>query len=414
MKNFKFNLFQAFGVELEYMIVDKETLDVKPVADKLFEDVLGFSGNEIEFPLVSWSNELARHVVEIKTTVPESDLVKLSEGFHAHIRTINEKLSPYNAQLLPGAAHPWMDPMRETVLWQHENSEIYESYNRIFDCRGHGWSNLQSTHINLPFANDEEFGRLHAAIRLLLPILPAITASSPLLDGNFTGWMDTRLKYYQTNQLAIPSITGKVVPEALFTKSDYQKNIFDVIARDIAPHDPNQILDPIWLNSRGAIARFDRGAIEIRIIDIQECPNADLAILSLVICTLKWLVAEKKLTWSQQKNWEPEPLFQILNKTAVAGENAVIDDADYLATFGMDHTASVRAGDVWKHIIGEQMINFPGTLEPWIPQLQVIQEQGTLSTRIMDALGDGFSRGDLVRVFRSLGECLQQNKMFVP
>ena len=32
------------------------------------------------------------------------------------------------------------------------------------------------------------------------------------------------------------------------------------------------------MNSRGAIARFDRNAIEIRVIDVQECPKADLAI----------------------------------------------------------------------------------------------------------------------------------------
>ena len=50
---------------------------------------------------------------------------------------------------------------------------MYEAYDRIFDCRGHGWANLQAVHLNLPFSGDEEFGRLHAAIRLVLPIMPA-------------------------------------------------------------------------------------------------------------------------------------------------------------------------------------------------------------------------------------------------
>ena len=36
--------------------------------------------------------------------------------------------------------------------------------------------------LNLPFSSDEEFGRLHAAIRLLLPLLPALAASSPLVE----------------------------------------------------------------------------------------------------------------------------------------------------------------------------------------------------------------------------------------
>jgi glutamate---cysteine ligase / carboxylate-amine ligase len=313
---------------------------------------------------------------------------------------------------LPGAAHPWMDPMRETVLWQHENSEIYDTYNRIFDCRGHGWSNLQSTHINLPFVNDDEFGRLHAAIRLLLPIIPAITASSPVMDGNFTGWHDTRLRYYQSNQATIPSITGRVVPEAVFTEKDYQKNVFEVISRDIAPHDPNQILEPIWLNSRGAIARFDRGAIEIRTIDIQECPNADLASLSLIIGALKLLVEEQQVPLSKQKTWAPEPLYQILNKIAIEGEEAKIDSRDYLDVFGINHVATVRAKDVWDHILDQLVKHDIDNIGYWMPQLQVILKQGTLSTRIMKALGHGFSKGSLEHVYRELGNCLQQNKMF--
>ena len=79
--------------------------------------------------------------------------------------------------LLPGGAHPWMDPGREMVLWPHDAHEIYDLYNTIFDCRGHGWANLQSAHLNLPFAGDAEFASLHAAIRILLPLMPALTAS---------------------------------------------------------------------------------------------------------------------------------------------------------------------------------------------------------------------------------------------
>ena len=62
-----------------------------------------------------------------------------------------------------------------------------QAFDRIFSCQGHGWANLQSMHINLPFADDAEFGRLHAAIRFLLPLLPGLTASSPVMDGAVTG-----------------------------------------------------------------------------------------------------------------------------------------------------------------------------------------------------------------------------------
>ncbi len=68
-------------------------------------------------------------------------------------------------------------------------------------------------------------------------------------------------------------MTGKVIPEQVFSKKDYYSTIFQPINKAIKPHDTENILDHHFLNSRGAIARFDRGAIEIRVIDIQECPK---------------------------------------------------------------------------------------------------------------------------------------------
>ena len=119
---------------------------------------------------------------------------------------------------------------------------IYETYNRIFNCKGHGWTNLQSTHLNLPFANEDEFVRLHSAIRLLLPIIPALSASSPILDGKATGFVDTRLEYYRKNQQKIPIITGQVIPEAITSIAEYQEKILQPIYNTIAPYDNNNVL----------------------------------------------------------------------------------------------------------------------------------------------------------------------------
>jgi gamma-glutamyl:cysteine ligase YbdK (ATP-grasp superfamily) len=109
-----------------------------------------------------------------------------------------------------------MDPLRETKLWPHQNNEIYQAFDRIFDCRGHGWSNLQSCHINFPFETEEEFGRLHAAIRLVLPLLPALAASSPYKEGVRGEDLDTRLATYRTNCARVPLVTGNVIPEQVF------------------------------------------------------------------------------------------------------------------------------------------------------------------------------------------------------
>ena len=66
--HYPYNLFDRFGVELEYMIVDRETLNVRPVCDELLKTVCGRYEAEIQpdgdDSPIAWSNELALHVVE--------------------------------------------------------------------------------------------------------------------------------------------------------------------------------------------------------------------------------------------------------------------------------------------------------------------------------------------------------------
>jgi len=224
------HLFDAFGIELEYMIVGSESLDVLPVADRVLRAAAGEETNEVERDALAWSNELALHVIELKTNGPVAALDGLSSLFTDDIREINRMLEALGGRLLPGAMHPWMDPARQTKLWPHGDRAIYQAYDRIFTCQGHGWSNLQSVHLNIGFCGDDEFGRLHAAIRLLLPILPALAASSPVMDGKFTGIMDNRLQVYRNNQVKVPSVTGRVIPEAVFSKREYEEKIFEPIS----------------------------------------------------------------------------------------------------------------------------------------------------------------------------------------
>jgi len=364
----------------------------------------------VEKGMVTWSNELVMHVVELKSTKPESDFATLEKEFAANVKNINTILSQWNAMLLPTAAHPFMDPMTETKLWPHENNEVYTIYNKIFDCKGHGWSNLQSTHLNLPFYDDEEFARLHAAVRLVLPLLPALCASSPMLDGKLTGLMDTRLKYYKTNQSKIPCITGKVIPEAVFSRRNYLNTIYEKIKAEIAPYDPEGELNAIWVNSRGAIPRFDRGSIEIRIMDIQECPAADLAIVSFVIGLIKALVNGKIADHEAQMKWKTETLAQILDQTTEKAQEAVITQSEYLALFGMQQTTAT-AQEVLQHL-ADRMATYDPQPESWKKPVDLILKEGTLSQRIIGAMGNDPSHETIVATFKSLATCLADNKMF--
>jgi gamma-glutamyl:cysteine ligase YbdK (ATP-grasp superfamily) len=404
----RYQIFQGYGVELEYMIVDSDTLAAKPIADELLKHELGSYGSDFENGIVTWSNELVLHVIELKSTKPESDFGSLEAAFAQNVSRINAILTRWNAMLLPTAAHPFMNPLVEAKLWPHDNNEVYEVYNRIFDCTGHGWSNLQSTHLNLPFDGEAQFARLHAAIRLVLPLLPGLCASSPIIGEKFSGLLDTRLGYYKTNQQKIPSITGSIIPEAVFTAQDYEREIYEPIKKDIAVYDHEEILDPVWVNSRGAISRFDRGSIEIRVMDVQECPAADLAIQTLVIETIKALVNEEFVSTQDQMRWKAEPLAQLLEASIEGAEQAMITNREFLNVFG---ASTSTVGNLWKHILNRLS---KGSGLQRSDALAVILQQGSLSTRILRALNGDHSKAALTQVYRKLAACLAENRLFVP
>jgi gamma-glutamyl:cysteine ligase YbdK (ATP-grasp superfamily) len=408
----RIHLFQGYGIELEYMLVDKETLAVKPVTDELLKHELGRYGTDFENGIVTWSNEIVLHVVELKSTRPESNFNALENAFADDIKRINAILDKHNAMLMPTAAHPFMNPLTETKLWPHDSNDVYNLYDKIFDAKGHGWSNLQSTHLNLPFYDDEEFAKLHAAVRLILPLLPGLCASSPILDGKLTGIPNTRLSYYKTNQSKIPSITGRVIPEAIFSKRNYLNSVYEKIKTDIAPYDPTGILNPIWVNSRGAIPRFDRGSIEIRVMDIQECPSADMAIIDLVTETIKALINEKFISLAKQMKFKTDRLVQIYDTAVTRAHHATVESPEYLSIFGLATPTTIK--DIWQKIIDRLIASGNTSLAKWQPELSIILNEGTLSHRIIKSLNQDYSHQSITDTYRQLCGCLSQNKMFIP
>ena len=406
----KYHLFEVFGIELEYMLVDSKTGKIQASVDELMKLKTGKIVSEVDNDDIEWSNELAAHVVELKTNGPTSDLNSLDQKFHKNITEINDLLKNKNLQLWPTASHPLMNSEKEMKLWQHSYSEVYALYNRIFDCRGHGWSNMQSMHINLPFYDDSEFEKLHAAIRILLPILPGLSASSPILDGKFTGIKDSRMKFYISNQKQIPEITGKVIPEQVFSYEEYKAKIFDPINVAISPYDEDHILEHHFLNSRGAIARFDRNAIEIRVLDLQECPLSDVAIVSFIVEILKDLVGENYSTLEDQKHWHEDSLFEILNQSIENAENAVIQNKAYLNLFGIDaESMSIKNifNQLFKKVFSKLSSEHASTIA-------LILEHGSLSTRILKAIQNDFSERNILKVYQNIGVALSENKLFLP
>jgi gamma-glutamyl:cysteine ligase YbdK (ATP-grasp superfamily) len=403
----RLGLFAAYGIEIEYAIVDAATLDVRPLADALLEAEAGEPTGDVERGRMAWSNELARHVVELKTAAPEPRLVGLADLFAAEVRQVESRLAPLGARLLPTGMHPWMDPSREFALWPHGERAIYEAFDRIFDCRGHGWANLQSAHLNLPFDGDDEFGRLHAAVRALLPLLPALAASSPFVEGRHAGWLDARLDVYRSNSARVPSVSGDVVPEPVFTRAGYDA-LLEGIYADLAPLDPEGTLRHEWVNARGCIARFDRDAIEIRVLDAQECPHADLAIAGAVAAAVRALCESERQ--GALRALDTKQLSRLLFEVARRGGSARIDDAGYLAALGIARDRC-RASEVWELLVARHL-HADALAAPERTALAHILARGCLAERILKGAGEAPSRDTLRAVYAELCDCLRENRPY--
>ena len=401
-------LFSRFGIEIEYMICDKDTLEVRPIADLLIKALAGKIQNEVSLGKIAVSNELALHVIELKTDEVLTSLEHAPERFQEIVALLNEKAAEYNAVLLPGGMHPFMDPMRETKLWEHEQNLIYESYNAIFNCKGHGWSNLQSTHLNLPFSTEEEFVQLHRSIRLLMPLFPALSASSPIVEGEKTGMLDTRLFVYRNNQAKIPTIAGKVVPEDIRSFEEYRTNIFEPMWRDIAPFDQHKLLQEEWLNSRGAITRFERDAIEIRVLDTQECPRHDAAILFAIVEMLKNMVERCRLDEALGSAITTEELSSLFFDVAHHGQKTLITLPSYLALF--KKTAPCTVQELLKELLGHYIA--PSSTHMFKEPLLHILEQGPLSYRLSQSVSNKPDRNELVQIWKKLSSCLLRGETF--
>lgn len=312
---------------------------------------------------------------------------------------------------MPTGMHPWMDPTRETRLWPHETGPVYRAYDGLFDCHRHGWANLQSVHLNLPFSGEDEFARLLAAVRIVLPLIPALAASTPIVEGRVTGLVDNRLDVYRTNSERTPAMTGSVIPEPIYSFAGYRKEVLGPIDRELEGLGASPILrGQEWTNARGAIARFDRMAVEIRLIDAQECTRADLAIAAALAALVRVLVEERWTSTQVQREVPTKTLARLLLATIKSGPATVLEDSAYTGLFGTEAHSLRTIGELLAHVIEASFDDAPELEEP----LAAIVRHGTLAERILKKTGLRPDRSTLRAVYGELCHCLATGQLFLP
>jgi len=403
--------FEVAGMEVEYAVVDRDLEPVSLVEDA-FREIAGRPTSDVELDGFGYSNEIADHVFELKTLAPVASLHTAEQLLVDGMRRFAEVLrTRYDARLLPTGMHPWMDPGRAR-LWSRSNTAIYEAYSRIFDVRTHGWMNVHAAHLNLPLGREEEGVALHNAAAMLVPYLPALAASSPIHDGRLQPAADGRMAWILEHQARLPESQGQIVPEYVDSFADYRKTILAPMYTALDRVPDSARLRHEFLNARGAVIRFGRKALEVRVVDTQECVKLDVAIAVFMRSALRHLT---RRAIAGRLAFPPHALLVADFRSTVRDGSAARVLAPHLGDgLERDRDGTAAARDVLLALLdGARKVVRKDEAE-YLDLTERMIRSGTLSERIRAVLEPLSDDPDAFRtrmrmVYFELADCLERN-----
>lgn len=244
----------SLGVEIELQIVDKQSLNLVPRAP----EILGMVPDDLKDRV---KPEFIRSMIEVNTVVC-SDMEQVSENLADLIKLAETLAAENDCLLFATSLHPFAK-YSDQILSDHPR------YSRIMDdlqMVGRRFI-TQGLHVHVGMDDKEDAIRVCDNIRLFLPILLALTCSSPYYEGLDTGLQSYRAKLFEALPLAgMPDELGSwdefIEMANLLTNTGIINEVRD-LWWDVRPHP-------------------DFGTIEIRICDLPSRFEEILAIVALI------------------------------------------------------------------------------------------------------------------------------------
>ena len=265
------------GLEWEVAIVDRNTGELAPVADRVLE-ILDARSDGGRHPSIT--SELLTNTVELVSGVHErvSGAVADLEEQLAEVRAVIDELGEY--ELVCSGSHPYSQ-------WYDQHLTDKPRYHKLIE-RTRWWGrNMMIWGIHVHVGIDDRDKALPIVDGLLayLPHLQALSASSPFWAGVETGYASNRALMFQ--QLPTAGL-----PYALADWPSYERFVEDLVRTGVIEDHSEVRWDirpsPKW------------GTVEVRVCDGVSTANEIAAIGALVQCLVDWmserLDAGEKLT----------------------------------------------------------------------------------------------------------------------
>jgi len=406
-----YRAFEVCGLELEYCVVDRD-LNIVRVVEPILQALSGRPASGVDLGAAGLSNEIFDHVLEVKTMVPPARASEAEAVLVEAVRRVGTLVGDrFQARLLPTAMHPWFDPGK-AVLWRRSNRKIYDTYDRLFDIRTHGWANVQSCHVNLPLGRDHEAVAMMNASALLVPYLPAVAASSPMAEGELLGVVDGRLSYLLDHQARIPESCGALVPELVDSLTEYRRQIFRPMYAALDRLPDARALRHEFFNARGSVFKFSRNALEVRVLDVQECVRMDVALATFVRRALEALTA--RIRSGSLDLPRHEELVEDFRATIRDGTAARVE-ASFLDLSPRDRHGKAMVVTALSSLLEMARKQCASDEEDYLDLVATIIENGNLSERIRKQLlplsQDFIELTEMARrIYIRLSDCLLANE----
>ena len=251
------------GIEEEFAIVDPVSLDLVP----RFESLRDAAAADSDLA-VSVAGELIRSEIEIRSGRGED--IHEAQGFQRDFRA--KLFSIARSQGLALAAtgtHPWADYREQSII-------DTDHYRRVEDdLRWVAWrNNTFSLHVHVGVRDADRAVKVCDRLRSVLPLLLAVSSSSPFLEGRDSGLHSVR------SQIFTKSFPRCGIPDHYGSWGAFQKYLQDLIA-------VNSIIEytQVWWSVRPHLAY---GTVEVRICDAQPTgPESDALAQLITACVLQ-------------------------------------------------------------------------------------------------------------------------------
>ncbi len=271
----------TLGIEEEFFLIDPETRDLLTNPDpRIFEECERTRGPHMVVP------EALRAQIETNTKVCGS-IAELRTAVEETRRLVIEAAAKFDAAVLACSMHPfarWQTQMTtpKNRYREFENS-FQENMRRLL---------IGGMHIHAGFGDPDTRIEVMTAIRRYLPLLLAVSTSSPFNAGRTTGFKSYRLSIFGT----LPR-TG--LPGPLSSYAEYDRLIENY-------QDMNFIADgsELWWDIRPS---HKYPTIEMRICDV--CPRIEDAIS---IAALYASLLRNLLRRARDGRLEAEPLTELI------------------------------------------------------------------------------------------------------